>query len=77
MEAALKGILKKLDPAILEEKIKTDKSLSGMLKSRQARYWEIYQNMYTEISDQAENDFQDLFAKEFSRAYQEQLDKLK
>lgn len=77
MEAALKGILKKLDPSVLETKISTDKSLSGMLKSRQARYWEIYQNMYTEISDQAENDFQELFAKEFSRAYQEQLDKLK
>ncbi|MEP5630843.1 MAG: type VI secretion system-associated FHA domain protein TagH [Tateyamaria sp.] len=77
MEAALKGILKKLDPAVLEEKISTDKSLGGMLKSRQARYWEIYQNMYTEISDQAENDFQELFAKEFARAYQEQLDKLK
>lgn len=77
MEAALKGILKKLDPTVLEEKIGSDKSLGGMLKSRQARYWEIYQNMYTEISDQAENDFQELFAKEFARAYQEQLDKLK
>ncbi len=77
MEAALKGILKKLDPAVLEEKISSDKSLSGMLKSRKARYWEIYESMYTEISDQAENDFQELFAKEFARAYQEQLDKLK
>lgn len=77
MEAALKGILKKLDPAVLEEKISSDKSLTGMLKSRKARYWEIYESMYTEISDQAENDFQELFAKEFARAYQEQLDKLK
>ncbi|MEP1352906.1 MAG: type VI secretion system-associated FHA domain protein TagH [Tateyamaria sp.] len=77
MEAALKGILKKLDPAVLEEKISADKSLSGMLKSRKARYWEIYESMYTEISDQAENDFQELFAKEFARAYQEQLDNLK
>jgi type VI secretion system protein len=77
MEAALKGILKKLDPAVLEEKIGADKSMSGMLKSRKARYWEIYESMYTEISDQAENDFQELFAKEFARAYQEQLDKLK
>jgi len=77
MEAALKGILKKLDPAVLEEKISADKSLGGMLKSRKARYWEIYESMYTEISDQAENDFQELFAKEFARAYQEQLDNLK
>ncbi|KIC47736.1 type VI secretion system-associated FHA domain protein TagH [Tateyamaria sp. ANG-S1] len=77
MEAAMRGILKKLDPAILEQKISKDSSLSGMLKSRKARYWEIYESMYSEISDQAENDFQELFAKEFARAYQEQLDKLK
>ncbi|MEO0866207.1 MAG: type VI secretion system-associated FHA domain protein TagH, partial [Pseudomonadota bacterium] len=77
MEAALKGILKKLDPAVLETKISSDSSLSGMLKSRKARYWEIYEKMYSEISDQAENDFQELFAKEFARAYQDQLDKLK
>lgn len=77
MEAALKGILKKLDPAVLEEQIKTDSGLSGMLKSRKARYWEIYESMYTEISDQVENDFHELFAKEFARAYQNQLDKLK
>jgi type VI secretion system protein len=77
MEAALKGILKKLDPAVLEAKISKDSSLSGMLKSRKARYWEIYESMYSEISGQAENDFQELFAKEFARAYQDQLDKLK
>lgn len=77
MEAALKGILKKLDPAVLEAKINKENNLSGMLKSRKARYWEIYETMYSEISDQAENDFQELFAKEFARAYQDQLDKLK
>ncbi|WP_372989431.1 type VI secretion system-associated FHA domain protein TagH [Sulfitobacter sp.] len=77
MEAALKGILKKLDPAVLEARINKESNLSGMLKSRKARYWEIYETMYSEISDQAENDFQELFAKEFARAYQDQLDKLK
>ena len=77
MEAALKGILKKLDPANLEEKMKADSTLSGMLKSRKVRYWEIYQSMYTDIADQAENDFHEHYAKEFARAYQDQLEKLK
>ena len=77
MEAALKGILKKLDPENLEEKMKADSTLSGLLKSRKVRYWEIYQSMYTDIANQAENDFHELFAKEFARAYQDQLDKLK
>lgn len=77
MEAALKGILAKLDPAKLEDKIKVSGGLGSVLKGKKARYWEIYEEMYAEIADQAENDFQELFAREFAKAYQEQLDKLK
>lgn len=77
MESALKGVLKQLDPAVLEEKISDTGGISNMLKSKKSRYWEVYAAMYAEISDQAENDFQELFAREFARAYQEQLDKLK
>jgi type VI secretion system protein ImpI/type VI secretion system protein len=40
-------------------------------------YWETYEKMYAEISDQAENDFHDLFAREFSQAYKDQLKRLK
>ncbi len=77
MNAAIKGILGKLDPVVLEEQLASGGGLGAMLKSRKARYWEIYENMYASISDQAENDFHELFAREFARAYREQLDKLK
>jgi type VI secretion system FHA domain protein len=77
MEAALKGVLARLDPEQLEEKISADSSLANILKSKKARYWEIYKEMFAQISDQAENDFQELFSKEFARAYKEQLDRLK
>ena len=77
MEAALKGVLSKLDPAVLEEKIQGGGGLSGMLKSKEARYWEIYETMFAEISDQAENDFHELFSKEFAKAYKDQLERLK
>jgi type VI secretion system FHA domain protein len=77
MEAALKGVLARLDPKVLEEKIETGGGLGSILKGKKARYWEVYEKMYAEISDQAENEFHDLFAREFSRAYQDQLDKLK
>jgi type VI secretion system protein ImpI/type VI secretion system protein len=33
--------------------------------------------MYSEISDQAENEFHNFFSKEFSKAYEEQLERLK
>ncbi len=77
MEAALKGVLRKLDPAALEARIETSGGIGSILKGRKARYWEVYEKMYAEISDQAENDFQELFAREFARAYQAQLEKLK
>ncbi len=77
MEAALKGVLGKLDPAILEEQITKGGGLSGLLKSKKAQYWEIYEKMFAEISDQAENDFHELFSREFARAYKEQLERLK
>ena len=51
--------------------------LGSLLKGKKVRYWEVYQGMYAQISDQAENDFHELFAREFARAYQEQLDKLR
>ena len=77
MEAALKGILAKLDPKVLEEQIEEGGGIGGLLKGKKARYWEVYEKMYSQISDQAENDFHELFSREFARAYKEQLDKLK
>ncbi len=77
MEAALKGVLARLDPSVLESKIESDAGIRSMLKNKKARYWETYEKMFAKISDQAENDFHELFSKEFARAYQEQLERLK
>lgn len=77
MEAALKGVLRKLDPAVLTTKIEAKGGLGGFLKNRKAQFWETYETMYAEISDQAENDFHELFAKEFAQAYRAQLARLK
>lgn len=77
MEAALKGVLTRLDPKALEEQIQDKGGLSGLLRGKKARYWDVYEQLYSEISDQAENDFHELFSREFARAYKAQLDKLK
>lgn len=77
MEAALKGVLKRLDPEVVAGKIETSGALGSLFKGKKARYWEIYEKMFAEISDQAENEFHDLFSREFARAYKEQLEKLK
>ena len=77
MEAAIKGVLSKLDPDELAGQIETSGAIGSMFKGKKARYWEVYEKMYAQISDQAENDFHELFSREFARAYKEQLDKLK
>ena len=77
MEAALKGVLARLDPKKLEEKIDSGGGFTSFLKGKKTRYWEVYEKLYAEIADEAENDFHDLFSKEFARAYQDQLERLK
>ena len=77
MEAVLKGVLARLEPRKLAERIAADSSLRSVLTNKKARYWDVFEAQYGEISDQAENDFHDLFSKEFSCAYQAQLDRLK
>jgi type VI secretion system protein ImpI/type VI secretion system protein len=77
MEAALKGLLARLDPQVLAGQIETSSGIGSLLKGKKARYWEVYEKLYADISDQAENDFHDLFSREFARAYKHQLDKLK
>ena len=77
MEAALKGVLSRLNPALLTQKIEAKGGFGGFLKNRKAQYWETYEAMYAEISDQAENDFNELFAREFAKAYKDQLARLK
>ena len=77
IEAALKDLLRKFDPKTLESRLTAGGGIGGFIKGRKARYWEIYEAHYAEIADQAENDFQDLFAHEFARAYRKQLERLK
>ncbi|QHQ36543.1 type VI secretion system-associated FHA domain protein TagH [Algicella marina] len=77
MEAALNNLLSRLDPAAVVKKMEETGGSGGLLKNKKANYWEKYEQMYGELSDQAENDFQELFSKEFARAYQDQLDRLK
>ncbi|TDE37497.1 type VI secretion system-associated FHA domain protein TagH [Antarcticimicrobium sediminis] len=77
MEAALKGVLTRLDPKQVADRIETSGAFGSLLKGKKARYWDVYEKLYSQISDEAENDFHDLFSREFARAYQDQMNKLK
>jgi predicted component of type VI protein secretion system len=45
--------------------------------AKKAKYWDIFTMMYSEIAEEAEQDFQQLFGSEFTRAYEAQMDRLK
>jgi FHA domain-containing protein len=77
MRAALEGVVSRFDPANLEQRL-TRKSMLGsiMPSARRAQLWELYEQLYREISKEAEDDFQKLFGREFLRAYEAQIEKL-
>ncbi|MCP2075252.1 UNVERIFIED_ORG: type VI secretion system protein [Pseudomonas lini] len=72
VEAAIKHLLARFEPAQLEERMGKPGGLSGIFSgSRQAQYWQQFTELYGNISREAQEDFQDLFGREFSRAYEE------
>lgn len=72
VEAAIKHLLMRFEPAQLEERLGKPGGLSSIFNgSRQAQYWQQFTELYSNISREAQEDFQDLFGREFSRAYEE------
>ena len=77
IQAAIRELLDRLSPKTMEEKTGGSGGLSGMMSNRKSKLWDEYERTYADLADKAQNDFQDFFAKAFSRAYQDQLEKLK
>lgn len=78
MRAALAGVLARFDPTNLERRL-TQKSMLGDIlpMNRRARLWDLYTNLYGDISQEVEEDFHALFGKEFLRAYEAQVERLR
>lgn len=77
-EAALRSILRRFRPANLEARLGGGSALGKLIPLlRKAKYWEFYKALYDEISEAADDDFQQFFGSEFSRAYEQQLEHLR
>jgi type VI secretion system FHA domain protein len=77
MRGALTSVLERFDPAHLEKRLTRKRGLgSSILSSRKAKLWELYEDLHSEISREAEDDFQALFGREFLKAYEAQIRKL-
>ncbi|MEZ5581893.1 MAG: type VI secretion system-associated FHA domain protein TagH [Candidatus Competibacteraceae bacterium] len=77
VQAALIKLLRRFDPEALENRLGEGSVLDNIMPSkRKARYWELFMLLYSEIAKEAEDDFQELFGREFAKAYEEQINKL-
>lgn len=77
LRAALAGVLKRFDPAVLEQRLTHKSVLDNLLPiHRRARLWDLYEQLYRDIAREAEDDFHTLFGREFLRAYEEQVARL-
>jgi type VI secretion system FHA domain protein len=77
MRAALDGVLRRFDPAQLEQRLTEKSILDAMLPiNRKAKLWTLFAELYADINREAHDDFHALFGEEFLHAYQSQLDEL-
>jgi predicted component of type VI protein secretion system len=72
MQAALAAVLARFDPAKLESRLlQGPGSASFLAMNQKARLWNLYEELYGQISREAETDFHFLFGEEFLNAYRE------
>lgn len=76
MQAALHAVLQRFKPEILEQRLGQQALLEKLPLYRQAKTWELFTELYTEIANEAEDDFHQLFGRTFSHAYEEQIRRL-
>lgn len=78
VEAAIKHLLGRFEPSELEARMSKPGGLGNLFGgSRQAQNWQQFTALYKQISQEAQDDFQDLFGREFSRAYEEHTHRLR
>ena len=77
MRAALEGVLHRFDPQQLEGKLSKRSAIDSLIPAtRKARLWESFHQLFSQLSSEAQDDFDELFGKAFLRAYEAQLDRL-
>ncbi|HVG04636.1 MAG TPA: type VI secretion system-associated FHA domain protein TagH, partial [Burkholderiaceae bacterium] len=75
--AALADVLRRFDPAALEQRLVAKSMLDSLLPANyKAKLWHLFTERFAQISTEAEEDFQRLFGKEFVRAYEAQVAKM-
>ncbi|MFM0325604.1 type VI secretion system-associated FHA domain protein TagH [Caballeronia glebae] len=79
MRAALEGVFERFEPQRIEARLSGRSLLDGFLPglNRRARCWDLFIEMYGQLSREATEDFHTLFGRAFVAAYEAQIDELK
>jgi FHA domain-containing protein len=77
MRSALAVVLARFDPAELEKRLTEYSMVDSFLPTnRKAKLWDLFAQVYGEISKERESDFRALLGQEFLRTYREHVAKL-
>ncbi|RFU48321.1 type VI secretion system-associated FHA domain protein TagH [Paraburkholderia sp. DHOC27] len=79
MRAALDGVFERFEPARIEARLTQHSLLDALLPNlnRRAQCWNLFADLYAQLSREAADDFHALFGKAFVEAYEAQIDRLK
>jgi type VI secretion system FHA domain protein len=76
MRAAFDSMLQRFDPKELSRRFDKRRSKSKLRLSSSGQYWDMYKDLYDDMTQDADANFQRLFGEEFARAYEEQMQRL-
>jgi FHA domain-containing protein len=78
LHAALAHVLTRFTPEALEKRLTEKTAFDALFSaSRKAKLWDQFCALHASISQEAEDDFHNLFGKAFSQAYDEQMARFK
>jgi FHA domain-containing protein len=78
LEAAVRSLFERFDPARLERDFSERSLLASIVPAhRKAKCWDLFEEQFRQIGEAAREDFNALFGREFARAYQEQVERLR
>jgi type VI secretion system protein len=73
MQEALKSLLKKFDPEIIQQREANASGMKKLLGGSKSKYWDDFVSLYQRVSQDTEDDFQNSFGREFAKAYEQQI----
>ncbi|BCM17239.1 type VI secretion system-associated FHA domain protein TagH [Mesorhizobium sp. J8] len=73
VQAALRRMIDRFDPAVIEEELKSNSAIGNLLAGgRNAKLWELYQKRHRDIAQSAESSFLGEIGADFRDAYEEE-----